>query len=65
MLVEGSVTRELFGEFLLCMPYPPGTVVLMDNCSIYYKLEEVFDAKGYIPLFLSPYSPESLANTTS
>ena len=58
MLVEGSVTRELFGEFLLDMPYPPGTVVLMDNCSIHYKLEEVFDAKGYIPLFLSPYSPD-------
>jgi hypothetical protein len=48
----------MFGEFLLDMPYPPGTIILMDNCSIHYKLGEVFDAKGYVPLFLSPYSPD-------
>jgi hypothetical protein len=58
MRVKGSVTREIFGEFLLDMPYPPGTVILVDNCSIHYKLGDVFDAKGYVPLFLSPYSPD-------
>ena len=39
------------------MPYPPGTVLLLDNCSIHKKMNEVFEAKGFIPLYLSPYSP--------
>jgi transposase len=30
----------------------------MDNCSTHKGLQEVFDAKEYIPLFLSPYSPK-------
>lgn len=54
---QGSVSRDCFGEFVLDMPFPPGTVILMDNCSIHKKLTDVFEAKGYIPLFLSPYSP--------
>lgn len=57
-ICKGSVNRERFGEFVMNMPYLPGTVVLMDNCPIHYKLLDVFDAKGYTPLFLSPYSPD-------
>ncbi len=40
------------------MPYPPGTVLILDNCSIHKGLDDVYDAKGYTPLFLSPYSPD-------
>jgi len=56
-ITKGSVNREGFGEFILGMPYPPDTVIIMDNCSIHKKLSDVFEAKGYVPLFLSPYSP--------
>ena len=58
LLKPGSVRRDDFGEFVLDMPFPPDTVILMDNCSVHKSLEGVFDAKGYIPLFLSPYSPK-------
>lgn len=57
-LKQGSMNRESFADFILDMPYPPGTVILMDNCRIHTKLEEVFEAKEYQPLFLSPYSPQ-------
>ena len=48
-LKQGSMKREDFGEFVLGMPFPPGTVVLMDNCSTHKGLQDVFDARGYIP----------------
>jgi hypothetical protein len=40
------------------LPYPPETVCVMDNCRIHKGLDDVFAAKGYIPMFLSPYSPQ-------
>ena len=30
----------------------------MDNCTIHKHLEDVFNAKRFVPLYLSPYSPE-------
>jgi hypothetical protein len=39
----GSFNRESFGEFVLSMPYPPGTVILLDNCKIHKGLDDVFD----------------------
>ena len=57
-LKMGSVKREDFGEFVLNMQFPPGTVVLMDNCSTHKWLNDVFDARDYIPMFLPPYSPK-------
>jgi transposase len=56
-VITGSLNRELFGEFVLDMPYPPGTILLLDNCKIHEKLYDVYEAKGYTALFLSPYSP--------
>jgi hypothetical protein len=47
----------MFGEFLLDMLYASRDNHTVGFCSIHYKLGEVFDAKGYVPLFLSPYSP--------
>ncbi len=40
------------------MPFPPGTVLLLDNCSIHKNIQLSLDRKGYTALFLSPYSPE-------
>lgn len=55
---DGSFNRKSFGECVATFEYPPGTVILLDNCTIHKKLEDVFALKGYIPLFLSPYSPQ-------
>jgi transposase len=57
-VVRGSVTRGMFGGFIQRLPYPPGTVIFMDNCSVHKKLDDIFARKGFIPLFLSPYSPQ-------
>jgi transposase len=56
-LIDGSVTRACFGEYVKSLPFPSGAVILMDNCKIHEQLDVVFASKGYIPLFLSPYSP--------
>ena len=56
-MVYRSMNRELFKEYIQMMPFPRGTVFLLDNCSIHHNVEETFESKGYIPLFLSPYSP--------
>jgi hypothetical protein len=55
---DGAYNKESFGEFVLSLPYPPDTVCILDNCSIHKGMDDVFEAKGYIPLFLSPYSPQ-------
>jgi transposase len=55
---RGSVTRDTFGNFVQRLPYPPGTVILLDNCSVHKKLDDVFIQKGFKALFLSPYSPQ-------
>ena len=33
-------------------------MILMDNCTIHKQMEETFNARGFQPLYLSPYSPE-------
>ena len=57
-LVQGTVKRQRFQEYIERLPYPEGTVILMDNCTIHKHLEDVFNAKRFVPLYLSPYSPE-------
>lgn len=58
LLVQGTVNRDRFAQYIASMPYPPGTVILLDNCTIHKKLSSAYDAKGFVPVFLSPYSPE-------
>ena len=58
LVKKGAVNKTDFAEFILDLPYPPGTVLLLDNCSIHKNLNDVYNAKGYIPLFLCPYSPQ-------
>jgi hypothetical protein len=54
----GSVRRDDFGEFVMNLPYPPSSVIIMDNCSIHKQVADVFEAKGYTAMFLPPYSPQ-------
>jgi hypothetical protein len=56
-IVQGSVKRERFGQFIQKLPHPPGTVLLMDNSTTHKELASVYASKGYVPLFLPPYSP--------
>ena len=56
-IVQGSVKRERFGQFIQNLHHPPGTVLLLDNCTTHKELTTVYDSKGYVPLFLPPYSP--------
>ena len=56
-VLSGAVKRCDFRDFVEELPYPPGTVLLLDNCSIHKNNEDVLAVKGYRALFLSPYSP--------
>jgi transposase len=58
MMQDGGVKRYQFADFITRLPFPPGTVIILDNCSIHKKMEHVFEAKQYKPLFLPPYSPQ-------
>ena len=55
---KGAMKKADFIQFILDMPYPEGTVLLLDNCAIHKSMDNIYYTKGYIPLFLSPYSPE-------
>ena len=57
-LIDGSVNRSKFAEFVTNMPFPRGSTILLDNCRIHKSIENVFSDKGYNVLFLPPYSPE-------
>lgn len=57
-ILKGSVKRVDFARIVLDMPFPKGTVILMDNCTIHNGIDDTFKAKGFTPLFLSPYSPQ-------
>ena len=57
-IVQGTVNRSRFQEYVEHLPYPEGTYILLDNCQIHKKLNETFEQRGYIPVFLPPYSPE-------
>ena len=57
-ILKGSVKRVDFARIVRDMPFPKGTVLLMDNCTIHKGIDDAFKAKGFTPLFLSPYSPQ-------
>jgi transposase len=57
-VVQGTVNRTRFRQYIENLPYPQGSVILMDNCTIHKNINDVFESKGYIPIYLSPYSPE-------
>ena len=57
---RGSKIPLQFLRRIESMPYPAGSVLVMDNASIHKTLEvrAVLASKGYRALFLPPYSPE-------
>lgn len=59
-LLTGSVKAHEFAEFLESAPYPPGTVVLVDNHSMHKTklVKQKADEKDYTLLYTPPYSPE-------
>jgi transposase len=56
-LIQGSVKRNDFVEFIKHLPFPKDSILLLDNCSIHKNCENIFQEKGYQELFLPPYSP--------
>jgi transposase len=59
-LQNGSIDGDIFADFILAMPFPTGSVLLMDNHSI-HGTDEVLVAlqvKGYRVLYTPPYTPE-------
>jgi len=59
-LTTETVTNERFANFVLSLPYPNGSVILMDNHAM-HDTEAVRIAmitKCYKALFTPPYSPE-------
>ena len=40
---QGPVKRKRFAEYIQNLPYPRGSVILMDNCTIHKSLESIFD----------------------
>jgi len=56
-LLHGTVNKVRFREFILGMPFPAGTVIVLDNLAA-HKDADAFRDKGYTPLFTPPYSPQ-------
>lgn len=57
-LKHGSFNKAAITKFLAELPYPRGSVVLLDNASIHNGVHLVAVAKGYKVCFTPPYSPE-------
>ena len=59
-LVTQTITSDVFADFVLNMPYPKGSVILMDNHSMHDTdaVKVAMIVKGYRALFTPPYSPE-------
>lgn len=60
IMTANSVNSEVFSEFILQLPFPATTVLLLDNASIHHSriVRESMATKGYEALFVPPYSPE-------
>ena len=59
-ICSGNVTADVFGEYITSLPFPRGSTLIMDNCSIHKtkSVTEAIVAKGYAVLLTPPYSPE-------
>lgn len=54
---DGAINGASFSAFINSLPYPPGTVLVMDNVAFHKNLFH-YNAKQYIVLFTPPYSPQ-------
>ena len=55
-----SIDSVRFAEFILSLPYPHGTTLVMDNASFHKTnlISLICSKKGYYILFTPPYTPE-------
>jgi transposase len=60
IVLSGSVKATHFADFISTAPFPPGTVVLLDNHSLHKTVlvRQAAARKKYTLLFNPPYSPE-------
>ena len=56
-LHDGAINTERFHRFVLSLPYPPGTTIVLDNVA-FHKKQTPFVAKAYRAVYTPPYSPE-------
>ena len=56
---RGSYNTESFCEFLNCLNFPIGCVLILDNVSFHHsvKVKEIIIQKGWEVLYTVPYSP--------
>ena len=66
-MITGTTNGETFFDFIRgsvipCMqPFPaPGSILVMDNCSIHHiqEVKDILDQAGILLLYLPPYSPD-------
>lgn len=60
LIQDSAVNGPTFSGFVAGLPFARGTVLLLDNASIHKTsaVKQAMADKGYVPLFLPPYSPE-------
>ena len=56
MVIRGAANKQVFFRFITQLPYPPGTMILLDNVAFHKNLSP-FVAKAFTPAFTPPYSP--------
>lgn len=56
-VIDGGINRATFTSFVLGLPYPQGTTIVLDNLRV-HKTSAPFVAKAFTALFTPPYSPE-------
>jgi hypothetical protein len=57
VIYDGSINGQRFHDFIRKLPYPDGTTIVMDNIS-FHKSQSSFQQKGYVPIYIPPYSPD-------
>ena len=55
-----SQTGDGFAAFIISLPFPAGTTLVMDNASIHKTsaVKAAFHAKQYVPKYIPAYSPD-------
>lgn len=59
-LTHTSVKGSDFASFIESLPFERGAALLLDNASLHktVQVKAAFESKGYLPVFIPPYSPE-------
>ena len=56
-LHDGAINTDRFQRFVLSLPYPSGTTIVLDNVA-FHKRQRPFLVKRYRAMYTPPYSPE-------